>query len=349
MFQKKGGKMKKLCKISSLAVLTVFLLFSTACKTGDHVRGHLTEIKRITLEGGGEFNRLYSWEGGYAGLDWTDASLRIFNGEGKLLDRYSKEGSGPGEYNKNRVQLMGVHKNRLYLAALDKSAVLVFEAEQGKLAFRDEYPVNEGGLRGGAVDGKGHIWLALQGGAYDIAELSPDGEMIKGYLPAEEKERVMSPEKLIKSMKWIAFSGNKAVFISFMTYELHFYSFDEKGLHLITEKIPRPVYVEKNYEVKTSGNSISMTGQPGINGYAISGGTLFVKLLTNSENTPKEKNRVHAFSLDGEDEGLYECRLEGGETVSTLAGVSPEGHVLAFFEKEEGKDETVLCELQVQK
>ncbi len=341
--------MKKLCKISSFAVLTVFLLFSTACKTGDHVRGHLTEIKRITLEGGGDFNRLYSWEGGYTGLDLTDVSLRIFTRDGRLLDRYSKKGSGPGEYNKNRVQLMGVDKNRLYLAALDKSAVLVFEVDEGKIVFLDEYPVNEGRLRGGAVDEDGHIWIALQGGAYDVAELSPDGEMIKGYLPAEEKERAMSPEKLIKSMKWIAFRETRAVFISFMTYELHFYSVDEEGLHLITKKIPHPLYVEKNYEIKTSGNSISMTGRPGINGYAVSGETLFIKLLTDLENTTEEKKRVHAFSLDGEDQGLYECRLEGGETVSTLAGVSPEGHILAFFDKEDDKGETVLCELQVQK
>ncbi len=349
MFQKKGGKMRKIFKIYSFAALTVLLIFFTACQKGDNVRGHLVEVKRMTLEGGGDFNRLYAWEEGYAGIDWSDASLKIFNKDGKLLDWYSKEGSGPGEYNKNRVQLMGVDKNRIYLAALDKSTVLAFEVGSGKILFRDEYPVNEGSLRGGAVDPDGHIWLALQGGAYDVAELSPEGEILKLYLPAEEKERAMSPEKLIKSMKWIAFRGNKAVFISFMTYELHFYSRDEKGLHLITEMIPRPVYVENNYEIKTSGNSISMTGRPGISGYAISGETLFVKLLTDSETARKEKNRVHAFSLDGEGKGLFECRLEKGETLRNLAGVSPEGHVLAFFETEESASDTVLCELEVRK
>ena len=321
----------------------------TACRKSGNVQGSLVEIKRISLEGGGDFNRLYSWEGGYAGLNWTDASLRIFNSEGKLLDRYSKEGTGPGEYNKNRVQLMGVDKNRIYLAALDKSAVLVFEVEKGKIIFRDEYPVNEGGLRGGTVDGEGHIWLALQSGEYDVAELSPDGEILNRYLPAEDRERAISPENLIKSMKWIAFRENKAVIIFYMTYQLRFYARDGKGFHLITEKRPRPVYVEKNYEIRTSGNSISMTGYPGINGYAISGDTLYIKLLTDSENTKEEKNRIHAFSMDGEEKGLYECRLKGGEAVSTLAGVSPEGYVLAFLEKDEGSNETVLCELQVQK
>jgi hypothetical protein len=335
--------MKKYLVYFYFALLLSSLMLTAACGKTLTVKGIFTETERIVLEGGGEFNRLFSRDNGFVGLNWSDASLCLFDKSGRLLDSYRKEGAGPGEYNKNSTVLLGIFEDLIFVGAMDRSALLVFEARDGTIRYKDEYPIDEGGLRGGAVDSKGNIWVALQGGAHEVAVLSPLGEILQRYLPAEEKDREISPEKLIKSLKWLLVEGDTAIFISYMTYQVHIFKSGEKSLYLSAEAMPQPVFVENNYEMKTTGNSINLTGQPGVKGYALVGDTLYMNLLTDDENTAYEKSIVHAFSVDGENRGLFECRFARGEMLDSLAGTSADGEILAFPKKDEEKRETVLC------
>jgi len=336
-------KMRKSKRLILCILFFALIAAVTGCGKGFDIRGTLEETRRIVIP---EADRLYPVKTGYFTMNWNDGSLRLLGHDGALKDKYFREGNGPGELNKGRADIIGTFDEKAFVGALDRSVVLVFSLENEKIRFLDEYPVDEGALRGGAVSKDGTMWLSLRRGPYQLLSMTAAGEVTGRYLPTENQSGRRNPENMIRSMAWIHCEGDKVFSIGYMSYDLQFYQWDAEALSLLNETKPDPLFVEKNYELKSSGRRFDMQGKPGIQGYAVSGETLYLKLLTDEKTGDKEKKLIHALALNGENRGLWEYQLKEKGTINRLAGCSHEGEILAYLEKDDESDEETLVFLR---
>lgn len=216
-------------------------------------------------------------------MDWTEGRLLHLSFDGDILSEYAEEGSGPGEFNNGRAIFLGGTAENFFVAAIDRNAVLQFALKEGKITYVDEFNVDIGTVRGGAVDDRGRIIALVSEAPYEVAVFDAKGELQETYIETDEESREISPENLIASMRWVFMRGDMLIVTEYMTYTMYFYRTKEGKAELVKSRKPEVVLAEDNYQLSTNGNSISLSGVPGFLGGIFDGEELHLVLFNNGE------------------------------------------------------------------
>ena len=262
--------MIKFLSRSLLAAVLLTGIVACAVRAGDYYAD-----TRVKLDNEAEISHVSEYRGHYLIFSWKNGALYLFDKSGASLAEYDHPGKGPGELTPMGAEFLGVSGDTIYLSdnRLNKVVMIGYDDADGCFVYRDEFPVNEGALRAGFVDGSGHI-IVYTG---DYLMYDADGALLKRY--ESDSLGKNNVEKSIDRMRWILPDNDGFYAVSYMNYNMR--RFDYKD-GFVKERCcfrPAHIYVPDNYTLKKSDSGeYSLTGGVGVYGSAVLDGNLCVML-----------------------------------------------------------------------
>ncbi len=310
--------MKRVVFFVSLCVLTVLL---SNCGRKSEVLGTFKEIGRFTLKTSNQFASIKEFNGNFIAIDWAKPELFIFDKTGEVISVYNKVGKGPGELGQFGVDIIGTIGTTIFLSDRFGNKIMMYTYDEVKktITFSDEFPINEGRVNAAAIGEDGLIYCNVGAKDYKYYAFDSKGVVVKKLVKSnpDEKKPAMA-EAMIDNMRYEIKNKNGLFSVGYMTYTLDFYNADKNGDYVpLYHGLPKYVFKKDNYTLDTTANSISMTGEPGINGI-FELADYFIFMVISDE---KDENVfIQAYNGNGEYVGKYSFDTPAKKTTIMIVG-----------------------------